>query len=219
MPTDSTVALQGTKREKDSSRPAYPILCAARFELRPFAMRDIEPLTSMAREDRLADTTIGVPHPYTVQFACMWISSHEGDWQTRRALHWAASRRDDLHHLAGYAGLVSIDRERHQGELRFWVGRGVERRSDALEWSESAIEFAFNALHIERVYALQMLRHKLAAHVLESLGMRRVGAACKRVFPEGLMEDFECWAMQRAERRSSRTALAVDARSIKARFL
>lgn len=176
MPTDSTVSLQGTKREKDSSRPAYPILCAARFALRPFAMRDIEPLTSMAREHRVADTTIGIPHPYTAQFARMWISSHEGDRQTRRALHWAASRRGDPHHLAGYAGLVRIDRERHQGELRFWVGRGVERHSDALEWSESVIEFA-------------------------------------------LMEDFECWAMQREERRSSRTALAVDARSIKARFL
>ena len=184
--------------------PGYPILWASRFELRPFALRDIEPLTSMARAHRIADTSIGIPHPYTAQFARMWISSHEGDWRTNRALHWAAARLDDPHHLAGYAGLVGIDRERRQGELRFWVGRGVERHCDALEWCEAVVEFAFSTLHFERLYALQMQRHKLAGHVLESLGMRRIGAVRKRVFPEGLMEDIECWAMQRAEQHSSR---------------
>jgi [ribosomal protein S5]-alanine N-acetyltransferase len=182
---------------KDQPSEAYPTLNARHFRLRRFAMHDIEPLTSLAREHRIADTTIGIPHPYTAEFARMWITSHEKDWSTRQALHWAALRHGEPHHLAGYAGLVGIDLERHQAELRFWVGRGVERHRDALEWSEAVIDFAFGTLEIDRVYALQMRRHKLAGHVLESLGMSRVGAVRKRVFSEGLMEDVECWAILR----------------------
>jgi RimJ/RimL family protein N-acetyltransferase len=199
MPNESTVALTGWGSTQDCSIPVYPTLSSARFELRPFTMRDIEPLTSMAREHRVADTAIGFPHPYTSQFARMWISSHEADWQARRALHWAATRHGDPRHLAGYAGLVNIDRERCQGELRFWVGCGVERRSDAQEWSAAVIAFAFGPLAIERVYGLQMCRHRLAGHVMESLGMRRVAALRKRVFPEGPMEDIECWSIHSAE--------------------
>jgi RimJ/RimL family protein N-acetyltransferase len=203
MPTQSTVDLKGRRSKNDPARPDYPLLRAARFELRHFAMRDIEALTSMAREHRIADTIIGVPHPYTAQFARMWIGSHDADWQTHRALHWAAFPHGDPHYLAGYAGLVNIDSERLQGELRFWVGRGVERCGDALEWSEAVIEFASRALHIKRIYALQMHRHKLAGHVLERLGMRPIGAVRKRVFAEGLMEDVECWSMQCVDRQSN----------------
>lgn len=145
----------------------------------------------------------------------MWIASHENDWSARQALHWVALRHGEPRHLAGYAGLVAIDLERHQAELRFWVGRGVERHSDALEWSEAVIDFAFNALGIDRVYGLQMHRHKLAGHVLESLAMSRVGSLRKRVFSGGLMEDVECWAILRPAWHSTpsdqKPASAVDA--------
>jgi [ribosomal protein S5]-alanine N-acetyltransferase len=215
MSTHSTDRVSAAITRNPQLSGAYPTLQAARFRLRPFAMHDIEPLTSLAREHRIADTTIGIPHPYTADFARMWITSHEKDWSTRQALHWAASRHGEPHHLAGYAGLVGIDLERRHAELRFWVGRGVERHSDALEWSEAVIDFAFNALGIDRVYGLQMHRHKLAGHVLESLGMSRVGSLRKRVFSGGLMEDVECWAILRPAWHSTpsdqKPASAVDA--------
>jgi RimJ/RimL family protein N-acetyltransferase len=121
MSPPSTDPLSGAIVRKDQASEAYPTLNAVRFRLRPFAMHDIEPLTSLAREHRIADTTLGIPHPYTSEFARMWIASHQNDWSSRQALHWAALRHGEPHHLAGYAGLGGIDLERHQAELRFWV--------------------------------------------------------------------------------------------------
>jgi [ribosomal protein S5]-alanine N-acetyltransferase len=174
----------------------YPMLKTQRFSFRRFRLADIEPLAALAGEHRVADTTIGVPHPYTTDFARMWISSHAAAWQDRRALHWAAIKIGDQR-IVGYAGLNPIDSQRAQAQLRFWVGRGVERKSDAVEWSERIIDFALTELNLRRVYALQLERHPLAGHVLAAIGMQPEALVRKRIYKGGLVEDFVCWAIVR----------------------
>lgn len=124
----------------------------------------------------------------------MWISSHEAEWNGRRALHWVVHEIGDDRHMLGYAGLNQIDINRHQGELRFWVGCGTERFVCAVEWSEAIVSHAMSALGLTRVYALQLARHRLAGRVLATIGMRRDGLLRKRVDTEGLLEDLCCWS-------------------------
>ena len=177
---------------------AYPQLAAGGFLFRPFELADIGQLVPMAGEHRIADTTLGVPHPYTSEFARQWIVSHARDWENRTALHWAVSKHGDAR-LLGYAGLNAIDMARRQAELRFWVGSGVKRTDDATEWAQAVLEFAVNALGLERVYALQLARHPPAARVLESIGMQPEGFLRKRIQREGMMEDVVCWSLRRDE--------------------
>jgi RimJ/RimL family protein N-acetyltransferase len=174
----------------------YPTLKTQRFSFRQFRFSDIEPLAALASEHRIADTTIGVPHPYTAEFARMWISSHATAWEDRRALHWAALKIGDQR-IAGYAGLDPIDTHRGHAQLRFWVGCGVERKSDAVEWSEAILCFALTELNLRRIYALQLQRHPLAGHVLAAIGMQPEGLVRKRIHKEGLVEDIVCWAIVR----------------------
>jgi ribosomal-protein-alanine N-acetyltransferase len=175
---------------------SYPTLSTRRFQFRPFRLTDIGPLDSLAGRHRIADTSIGVPHPYTMEFARMWISSHSAAWVGRRALHWAALKVGE-DQIVGYAGLVEIDIERGQAELRFWVGCGVERKSDAVEWSAAIVKFALTGLNLNRIYALQLGRHPLAGRVLSAVGMRREGIVRKRIYRGGLVEDLVCWAISR----------------------
>lgn len=173
---------------------AYPTLTTSRFNFRPFMLSDIRPLADLAGQHRIADTTIGVPHPYTTEFARMWICSHPAAWEGRRALHWAVLKSGD-DRMVGYAGLNRIDNERGQAELRFWVGCGVERNSDAAEWSAAIVEFALTSLNVNRVYALQLSRHPLAGRVLAAVGMQPEALVRKRVYKGGLVEDVVCWAI------------------------
>jgi RimJ/RimL family protein N-acetyltransferase len=201
----STISVEGSQRKATGSEMAcgpthglpdlaYPTLATPRFQFRPFVLTDIQQLVAIAGEHRIADTTIGIPHPYTAEFARMWISTHGVSWEGRHALHWAARKIGD-DSLAGYAGLNRIDMQRGQAELRFWVGVGVERHSDATEWSEAIVEFALTGLKINRVYALQLARHPLVGHVLAALGMRQEGLVRKRIHPGGLVEDVICWSL------------------------
>lgn len=200
--TQRTLTYAGTERVSSAviTEDFYPTLGTRRFRFRPFVLADIGPLVALAGEHRIANTTIGVPYPYTAEFARMWISSHSAAWEGRRALHWAAVKMAD-DRIAGYAGLHHLDTELAQAELRFWVGCGVERTSDAVEWSTAIVEFALAQLDMNRVYALQLERHPLAGRVLSAIGMRREGLVRKRFFKEGLVEDVVCWATLRSNWR------------------
>lgn len=67
----------------------YPRFSTRRFQFRPFVLADIQRLVSLAGEHRIAATTIGIPHPYTSEFARMWILTHADSWEKGEALHWA----------------------------------------------------------------------------------------------------------------------------------
>lgn len=110
---------------------SYPMLSTRQFRFRPFALTDIGPLAVLAGEHRVADASIGIPHPYTMEFARLWITSHAAAWKRRRALHWAALKVGE-ERIVGYAGLSEIDMDRSQAEMRFWVGCGVERKATPL---------------------------------------------------------------------------------------
>jgi [ribosomal protein S5]-alanine N-acetyltransferase len=176
---------------------AYPTLTTSRFRFRPFVLADIGPLAALEGEHHIADTAIGVPHPYTTEFARNWISSRSAAWQARRALHWAAFKVGE-DGIVGYTGLEKIDVERGQAELRFWVGCGAERAS-AVEWSAAIVGFALTGLNMNRVYALQLGRHPLAGRVLAAIGMQREGLVRKRIFKGGLLEDVVCWGILRGD--------------------
>jgi RimJ/RimL family protein N-acetyltransferase len=183
---------------------AYPVLSSPRFRFRPFEYSDIERLSALASQHRIADSTVGIPHPYTTEFARMWIASHPVLWADYRALHWAALKIDDIdsRHIWGYVGLSKIDIERKQAELRFWVGCGAQRKEYATEWCEAVLQFASASLDMARVYALQIARHPLAGRVLAGLGMHPEGYVRKRVHKEGLIEDIVCWGLTSAPARS-----------------
>jgi [ribosomal protein S5]-alanine N-acetyltransferase len=187
----TTISARSADRDTSIS---YPALATRRFRFRPFVFADIGRLVALAGEHRIADTSIGVPHPFTPEFARMWISSHPAEWDRRRALHWAVHGVGD-NRMVGYAGLNQIDIDRRQGELRFWVGCGTERFSCAVEWSEAIVTHALSVLDLTRLYALQLARHPLAGRVLATIGMQREGLLRKRIDKGGLFEDFCCWAM------------------------
>ncbi len=189
---------RGIDSPMEPAGTAYPTLTTQRFKLRPFVLADIGQLVAIAGEHRIADTTVGLPHPYTAEFARVWITSHPAAWAAHRALHWAAVKAGDSR-IAGYAGLDKINGERSRAELRFWVGCGVERHSYATEWCAAILEFARTRLGMNRVYALQLARHPLAGRVLAALGMRQEGQLRKRTCKEGLVEDLICWAISRDE--------------------
>lgn len=181
--------------EADAPPPAgYPRIATRGFHFRPFLLADIQELVSLAGEHRVAATTIGIPHPYTAEFARMWICTHADSWEKGDALHWAVHGSMD-ERIRGYAGLSRVDRPRGQAELRFWVGSGVSRNRDACEWATAIIDFAFTQMAIRRVYALQLLRHQSTGRVLSRVGMQQEGLVRKRIHAEGVIEDLACWSI------------------------
>lgn len=205
VPTEPRNRTMRQSSDARASEAAYPELITSRFRFRPFRLKDIGQLAGVAGKHRIADTTVGVPHPFSNEFARLWISTHASEWACGRALHWAATTHGD-DQIIGYAGLDKIDAERRQAELKFWVGSGVERFGYATEWSEAVVDFALTRIELDRVYALQLARHPLAGRVLSAVGMQQEGFLRKRIHNEGLLEDIVCWTISKQAWQSGRAA-------------
>jgi len=180
-----------------ASREPQPTLTSQRFQFRPFTLTDIGRLVAIAGQDQVGITSIGIPHPYTSEFARMW-SSGPAAWGNPQTLHWAATKFGDAQ-LSGYAGLNQVDQERRQAELRIWVGSSGEHWSYAAEWSVAILQFALTKANFGRIYALQLARHPAAGQVLASIGMQRDGLLRKRMLREGPFEDVVCWTILKEE--------------------
>lgn len=180
-----------------ASREPQPTLTSQRFQFRPFTLTDVRTLVAIAGENQVGITSIGIPHPYTTEFARMWSSGAAASGMAE-SIHWAATKFGDIR-LSGYAGLNQVDQERRQAELRIWVGSGGQHWSYAAEWSAAILQFALISRNMGRVYALQLARHPVAGQVLSSIGMQRDGLLRKRIQRDGPFEDVVCWTILKEE--------------------
>jgi len=192
-----TNAAQSIVWDLAKSRVALPTLTSRRFQFRPFTLADIRKLVAIAGKDDVGITSIGIPHPYSTEFARIWSSGTAaiGDPQS---FHWAATKFGDPD-LSGYAGLNKVDRERRQAELRVWVGSSGEHWNYAAEWSVAILQFALASANLGRIYALQLARHPIAGQVLSSIGMQRDGLLRRRMHRDGPFEEVICWTILREE--------------------
>jgi ribosomal-protein-alanine N-acetyltransferase len=101
--------------------------------------------------------------------------------------------------LIGCAGLRDIDLEHMQAELGFWIGVDWWGQGYAREAAAAVIQFGFEQLGLNRIYAHHMARNPAAGQVLLHTGMQREGLMRARVKKWGLYEDVVLYAILRED--------------------
>ena len=172
-----------------------PTLQTARLVLRPFAASDAARLSELAGAVEIADTTISIPHPYSLQQAMDWIAGHES--QRGRVIF--AITEEGSAQLAGCVELRDLDSEHAQGELSFWVGKPFWGFGYATEAGAVVVQLGFESLDLNRIYAFHMARNPASGRVLQKLGLQREGLLRQRVRKWGRFEDVLAYAILRAD--------------------
>ena len=70
-----------------------PSLRSDRLLLRPFVATDVEALSQHAGAREVADSTVLVPHPYSLGAAKAWVAGLSHFYQTRSAIHFTGRPR------------------------------------------------------------------------------------------------------------------------------
>lgn len=177
---------------------ATPTIHTGRLLLRPFERADARTVTELASALEIADTTISIPHPYSLEVAVAWIAGQRRSRQRDQSFHFAVAERSSAQ-LVGCVELRSIDREHAQAELGFWVGTPFWRRGYASEAGSAVVRFGFESLGLNRIYAFHMARNPASGKVLEKLGMQREGILRQRVRKWGHFEDVMVYAVLRSD--------------------
>lgn len=177
---------------------ATPTIRTARLSLRPFTRADAGVVAEFAGAIEIADTTISIPHPYSLQAALDWIASHRRARERGRSFRFAVTEVE-LAQLVGCVELRGLDPEHAQAELGFWIGKPFWRRGYAAEAGSAVVRFGFESLALNRIYAFHMARNPASGRVLQKLGMQREGILRQRVRKWGRFEDVMAYSVLRSD--------------------
>lgn len=176
-----------------------PALRTSRLALGRFFPEDAADLQRLAGDRAIADTTLSIPHPYTLDHALAWIGTQRREAVRRRSTNFAV-RLSSGASLVGSVGLRDIDPEHLQAELGFWIGREWWGNGYATEAAREVVRFGFEELGLNRIYAHHMVRNPAAGQVLQRIGMQQEGVLRERVRKWGVYEDVVMYAILRADR-------------------
>jgi RimJ/RimL family protein N-acetyltransferase len=175
-----------------------PTIRTTRLLLRPFARADAGAVTELAGVFEIADTTISIPHPYSLQVAIDWIAGHRRARQRGQGFRFAMTQAESAQ-LVGCVELRDINHEHAQAEIGFWVGKPFWRFGYASEAASAVVRFGFESLCLNRIYAFHMARNPASGKVLQKLGMQREGVLRQRVRKWERFEDVMAYAVLRSD--------------------
>lgn len=170
----------------------FPTIKTARLVLRGFQQTDAKRVQLLAGEYAIADTTLNIPHPYEDGLAEGWIETHVEDYAERKSLSLAicCSERDLL---IGSIGLLDIDNVHKSAELGYWVGKDYWGNGFCTEAARSLLDYGFNHLSLNRIWAHLLVRNPASGRVLENIGLVHEGRLRESVVKWGKFEDVDIY--------------------------
>ncbi|HVT04231.1 MAG TPA: GNAT family N-acetyltransferase [Thermoanaerobaculia bacterium] len=176
--------------------PERPILESPRLILRAFAMSDVESLTLLANDENIARSTLSIPHPYEERHAREWIASQQTDERGQNVTFAIVLKEGSQ--LCGSIG-VRIDNVNARAEIGFWVGRPFWNRGLCSEAASMLLEYAFNTLDVNRVYAFHFVDNEASGRVMRRIGMRHEGLLRQHMKKGDEFLDLEAYGILREE--------------------
>jgi hypothetical protein len=119
VPRTSTESGRNGSSTTNKSGSSCPTLRTRRFKFRPFVLADISPLTTLAGEHSVADTTIGVPTQMRPGWS-MTVYTQYKTPESRQGLPWQLAMHDHSWESVRFpAGHFTALRYRNQINFRF----------------------------------------------------------------------------------------------------
>jgi RimJ/RimL family protein N-acetyltransferase len=174
-----------------------PTLETDRLILRPFTLADGPVVRRLAGEREIAATTLLIPHPYPQGAAEEWIGTHAEAYAKGESVTFAITRREDGA-LLGAIGL-GIDSEHERAEMGYWIGKPYWNGGFCTEAAAAVLEYAFNALNLNRVFAHHFSSNPSSGRVMEKIGMRYEGECAQHFRKWGEFQDIRLYGILKSD--------------------
>jgi RimJ/RimL family protein N-acetyltransferase len=175
---------------------AEPVLQTERLRLRPPELTDAPVIQALAGDRRIAETTLNIPHPYSEDAALMWIMGSRQRLQDGSDYTFAIIRHSDQQ----FIGAVGIHPgHNRQAEIGYWVGVPYWGQGYATEAARCVVQFGFEVLGLNRIYATYFAHNPASRRVMEKSGMTFEGILRQHVIKWDQPVDLGCCGILRAE--------------------
>lgn len=143
-------------------------LSTERLLLRPLKMTDAPTIQRLAGDEAIARYTLHIPHPYLNGAAEEFIAHTQENLASGEAYTFAIIRCED-ERLLGATGM-SIH-QHDKAEIGYWMGVPYWGQGYMTEAVMRLIQFGFEDLKLNRIYATYFVENGASRRVMEKAGM------------------------------------------------
>lgn len=174
----------------------HPILTSPRLVLRQPTFSDAERMTALLQDPIIAQNTLTIPHPYTLEDAQAFFKRVNDAEYTKTDYVFAIT-------LAGsneMIGMVGCHPRSHgRFEVGYWLGADYRGQGYATEATRRIIAFGFEQLGANRMEALYFAHNPASRRVQEKAGMSFEGMLRGYEYKNGVYIDVGLCAIIRTD--------------------
>ncbi len=163
--------------------------------LRELGESDAESLQLNANDEMITKFT-RIPYPYTLEHAKDFIKDTHKHLRNKEAYEFGIELDGKI---IGMMSLMKIDRSDMVAEIGYWVGQKYWRKGYATEALNLILDFAFEKIHLFKVYANVMEPNTASKNLLEKTGFKKEGILRKQIRKNGKRYDAIRYGLLRSE--------------------
>lgn len=176
---------------------AFPVLESPRLILRQLQLTDQAAIALLLSDRRIAATTENIPHPYPVESAERFIRNTHDNYEDGAGYSFALVRRSDQEFM-GVLGIHPNLRHLNAG-LGYWIGVPYWGQGYMTEAVQCVIQFGFEELELNRIYAAYFVDNPASGRVMEKAGMTYEGTLRQHMLKWGEFKDLAYRSILREE--------------------
>ncbi len=167
-----------------------------RLYLRLLTMTDAPAVQMMLNDPEVNGTLMDIQQPFTLMDAQEMIEHSQDEAAQGHAFRFGIERKSDSL-LVGY-GDIEVNPLHQRGEIAYWLGRPYWWQGYATEAARKLVEFGFEALNLNRIYAYCLVRNEASAKVLGKAGLVREGVHREGAHAADCFEDVAFYGLTRS---------------------
>ena len=150
----------------------FPKLRPNRLILRKISVEDIPSLVKYANNRKISDQVLNIPFPYSEPNAVHRISYVVQGFKKRNRYIFTISPKETLEFIGEIS--LHLEQSNKRAELGYWLGEPFWGKGFTTEAARRVLQFAFDSLDIDSVYATNHINNITSAKVLTNVGMKLV---------------------------------------------
>lgn len=163
------MVLESEESEDESYSIECPVLVTERLVLRPPHRDDVEELSELANDRKVAEMLSRMPYPYTVSDAESFVRNYRS--RNRGGCNYAVA----LAETGAFIGCAGLDTREYGLELGYWIGEPYWGRGYATEVAHALVDLAFRATEIDRLNVSCRVINSPSRRVIHKCGFQYVG--------------------------------------------
>ena len=172
----------------------FPTLSTERLVLSQPIVSDLKDVVfQMNSTSEISENTLSLPFPYREENAHFWLKMAEDGFAKKDAYIFAIREKENLK-LIGAIGL-HLDLANRKAEVGYWLGKSFWNKGYVTEALQRIVEFGFEELHLNKIYASHFPHNPASGKVLQKNGFEFEGILKQEVLKNGQFLDLHRFAI------------------------